>query len=289
MSHPPRLRRTSTRLAGPALACLAALVACCGNGVRTSSDDAPRDEFVAATLNIWHDQENWRARLGLMRDSLEALEPDVIFLQEVIQRDTVPNQATMLAESLGCRAFFASVDPPGAPKRYGNAILTRHAIVATHEVKLEPLDDYRVAAHARLDVAGRTVDVYVTHLHHTPEGSAIRAQQVRHLLAFIDETCSKGAIVLGGDFNAAPDAPELRPIRDRLTDAYAAVHLEPVGVPVTTLNPAKGHAPRRIDYIFAAAGPLRPVDAAVFLDRPTAAGIWASDHFGVWVRLRWVK
>jgi endonuclease/exonuclease/phosphatase family metal-dependent hydrolase len=244
-------------------------------------------EFVAATLNIWHDQEDWQARLGIVRDALRALEPDVVFLQEVIQKEAVPNQAALLAESLGCSYVFVSVDPPDAPKRYGNAILTRHPIVATHEIELEPLDDYRVAAHVRLDVEGRTIDAYVTHLHHTPEGSAIRAQQVSHLLRFIDETRGRGALLLGGDFNAAPDAPELQPIRERWTDAYAAVHLEQVGVPITTLNPAKGHAPRRIDFIFVEPGPLRPVSAAVFLDAPAASGLWASDHFGVWVRLRW--
>lgn len=264
------------------------LLVCCAGDGRTSGDIAPPDEFVAVTLNIWHDQEDWRARLGIVRDSLRALEPDVIFLQEVIQKESlVPNQASLLAESLGCNYVFVSVDPPGALKRYGNAILTRHPILATHEIKLEPLDDYRVAAHVRVDVAGRTVDAYVTHLHHTQEGSAIRAQQVRHLLRFIDETRGSGALILGGDFNADPDAPELQPIRERMTDTFAAVHPEQAGMPFTTLNPAKGHAPRRIDYIFVQPGTLRPTGAAIFLDTPTADGLWASDHFGVWVRLRW--
>jgi beta-glucosidase len=254
---------------------------------QSSGADSPTGDFVAVTLNLWHDQEDWRARLGLVCDSLRALEPDVVFLQEVIQRETVPNQAELLADSLGYTYVFVSVDPAGAPKRYGNAILSRHPILVTHEVHLEPLDDYRVAAHARLDVDGRAVDAYVTHLHHTLEGSTIRETQVRHLLAFIDETRGEGALLLGGDFNAAPDAPELVPIRERLTDAYAAVHPEQVGVLITTLNPAKGHTPRRIDTIFVRPGPLQPVSAKVFLDAPTPEGLWASDHFGVWVRLRW--
>lgn len=261
----------------------------CGAGAAGPAGRAqePPPDLVVVTLNLWHDQEDWRARLGVVRDSLRGLDPDVVLLQEVIQRDTVPNQARRLAEELGYACVFASVDPPEAAKRYGNAILARHPVLATDEVKLEPLDDYRVAAHARLEVDGRPLDVYVTHLHHTAEGGAIRAEQVRHLLGFIDETRGAGALVVGGDFNAAPDAPELAPLRGRLTDIYAAVHPEKVGVQVTTLNPAKGHAPCRIDYLFVAPGPLAPVACEVFLDAPTAAGIWASDHFGVWARLRW--
>ena len=93
--------------------------------------------------------------------------------------------------------------------------------------------------------------------------------------------------MLGGDFNAPPGAPELRPLVARFADTYAALH---PGAAVTTLNPAMGHAPRRIDHILAdPRGPLRPVASEVFLDAPTAAGVWASDHFGLWTRFRWTR
>ncbi len=249
--------------------------------------DAARGELVAATLNIWHDQQDWPARMAVILDSLRALDPDVVFLQEVLEKEGLPNQAESLAESLGYRFVFASVDPLGAPKRYGNAILTRHHIVGTHEIKLEPLDDYRVAAHARLDVEGRFVDAYVTHLHHTLEGTAIRAKQVRSLLAFMDTTRAPGALLLGGDFNAAPDAPELQPILERFTDTYALLHPIATESPITTLNIAMGHSPRRIDYIFAGPDVLRAVASEVFLDAPAAGEVWASDHFGVWTRFVW--
>jgi endonuclease/exonuclease/phosphatase family metal-dependent hydrolase len=247
----------------------------------------PGDGLLVVTLNLWHDQHDWPARRAVILDSLRALRPDVVLLEEVLEREGLPNQARALAESLGCAFVFASVDPPGAPKRYGNAILTPHRVVASDEVKLEPLDDYRVAAHARLDVRGRRLDVYVTHLHHTDEGGAIRAEQVRSLLRFVERTRGRGALVLGGDFNAAPEAPELRPLFARGADTFGRLH---PGAAVTTLNPAMGHAPRRIDHILAdPRGPLRPVAAAVFLAAPTPAGVWASDHFGLWTRFRWTR
>jgi endonuclease/exonuclease/phosphatase family metal-dependent hydrolase len=250
--------------------------------------DSTRSEFVAVTLNIWHDQENWPARMAVIRDTLRVLGPDVVFLQEILQKEGLPNQAETLAGSLGYAWVFASVDPPGAPKRYGNAILTRHRIVETSDRKLEPLNDYRVALHTRLDVGGRTLDAYVTHLHHTLEGDTIRATQVADLLAFIDSTRAPGeALLLGGDLNAAPDTPELGPVRNRLTDAWPFVHPGEIDSSVTTLNVAKGHAPRVIDYLFFGPDRLRVVASEIFLDTPAADGLWASDHFGVWARFRW--
>jgi beta-glucosidase len=249
----------------------------------------PPAEFTVATLNIWHDQQDWPARRAVMLDALRVLAPDVLLLQEVLQKEGLPNQARQLADGLGWAYVFTSVDPPEAAKRYGNALLTRHRILATHEVKLAPLDDYRVAAHALIAVAGREVDAYVTHLHHTGEGGAIRAEQVRGLLAFVDSTRGRGALVIGGDFNADAAAPELAPLRERFTDTFAALHRDSTLAKATTLNPAEGHTPVRIDHIFVEPGTLRPVASEVFLDTPDAAGVWASDHFGLWTRLRWVK
>ncbi len=269
-----------------ALPLLLALV-CAAGPARGQPRPVPASEFLAITLNIWHDQQDWPARRAVILDTLRALAPDLLFLQEVLQHEGLPNQAGQLADSLGWACVFASVDPPGAAKRYGNAILTRHRIVAMHEARLEPLDDYRIAAHARLDVDGRQLDAYTTHLHHTAEGGAIRAEQVRGLLAFIDSTRGRGALLLGGDFNAAPDRPELAPLLRRLEDGQAALHPDRAGAPATTLNPAKGHAPRRIDYLFHAPGRLRPVASEIILDAPTAQGVWASDHFGVCTRFRW--
>ncbi|MBK7703740.1 MAG: endonuclease/exonuclease/phosphatase family protein [bacterium] len=246
----------------------------------------PAADFTAATLNLWHDQGDWPARRAVMLDTLRVLSPDVLFLQEVLEKGGLPNQAQQLADSLGWGFVFASVDPPGSAKRYGNAILTRHRLVATHEIMLPPLDDYRVALHARLEAGGRTVDAYATHLHHTAEGAHIRAEQVRGLLAFVDSTRGEGELVIGGDFNAGADKAELAPLLARYHDCYAQLHPEAAGGAVTTLNPVMGHAPCRIDHLFVEPQGLRPVAAGIFLDAPSPSGVWASDHFGVWARLR---
>ncbi|WP_179299530.1 endonuclease/exonuclease/phosphatase family protein [Rubrivirga marina] len=244
---------------------------------------APLATVDVVTLNLWHDQDDWPARLGVIADTLGALRPDVIVLQEVLQDSAkgLANQAETLGARLGYAVVFASVNGPDEPKRYGNAILSRHPVRDTSWVRLRPLTDYRVAARARLDVDGRPLDVLVTHLHHTVEGDSIRAVQVADLLAFLDRT-AEAPWVAAGDFNAPSDAPSLAPLADRAASAFDAIH---PGAEVSTLVEALGHTPRWIDHVFAGPG-LRPVDARIVLGDPVG-GVQPSDHRGVWARLRW--
>ncbi len=263
------------------LLALALLLAGCASAPRL--DPAPTLDVV--TLNLWHDKGDEPARLASIADTLAALRPDVVVLQEVLQDSSkgLANQAETLGARLGYAVVFASVDGPSRPKRYGNAILTRHPVTDTASVRLRPLDDYRVTAWARLDIGGRPLDVYVTHLHHTAEGAAVRAEQVGNLLAFVDRTRGGGAWLAAGDFNATAGAAELAPLARRTADAFGTAR---PSADVSTLVEALGHTPRRIDHVFAGPG-LEPVAARLVLAEPLADGTWASDHRGVWARLRW--
>lgn len=245
-----------------------------------ASVSAP-DTLSVVTLNIWHNQQNWPARLAMIVAGLHDLNPDVIFLQEVLENEDLPNQAQTITDSLGYSMYFASVDSAAAPKRYGNAILTRHPVLAEGWKALEPMTDYRVVAHVRIDVDGQPVNVYDTHLHHTPEGDSIRQTQTEDLMAFIEATRDDAPVVLAGDFNTTADAPELDALRGGLQDVYGALY--PQKNTVTTLNPALGHTPRRIDHVFV---PLSatPLAASLLFDQPGPGSLWASDHFGLFAQ-----
>lgn len=248
----------------------------------------PTAPLSVVTLNLWHDKQDWPHRQALIVAELQRLSPDVILLQEVLQDAALPNQAAMLAERLGYRYRFFSVDPPDRARRYGNAILTRDEPLASRETKLAPLDDYRNAGHVRVRIGGRPLDVYVTHLHHTAEGGAIRARQIDDLLAFVAATRGDAPVLIGGDFNTRADAPELKSLTDVYADAYAAAHPgEAVDAPErSTLNTHAGHAPLRIDHVFFRHDAFRVVEARIILDRADASGAWPSDHYGMLVRLQ---
>ncbi len=266
------------------MGCLVFWFAIAGASSASAQDD---DGIAVVTLNLWHDQEDWPSRLNLIVRELDRLRPDVILLQEVLQNDNLPNQAATLAYRLGYEDYhFVSVDPEGASKRYGNAILSRHPIVETGSRNLEPSSDYRTVAYARIEAGGRPISVYSTHLHHSGDepGTDVRSRQIKDLLDFVDHTRGGAPVIVGGDFNAAPDAPEMDLVRASYGDAFAATaNASTDASEANTLNTAKGHHPRRIDYVFA--GPeLDVIETDVLFDEPGRDGLWASDHFAVLAR-----
>lgn len=250
---------------------------------------ARADTLTVVTLNLWHDQRDWPKRVAVILAEMRSLRPDVICLQEVLQHETLRNQAQTLADSLGLYMHFTSVDSETSSKRYGNAILTRHRVRTTGGKALAPLDDYRTVAHMRIDFAGRPLDVYDTHLHHTPEGAAIRSTQIRDLLAFIDSTRGPGAMVLAGDFNTRPDTPELELLAPAFQNVFLAVHPRATPAEAATFNPRFSVAPGHIDHIFVprrSRPSLVPLASQILFRDPGPDSVWASDHFGVMARLR---
>ena len=228
------------------------------------------------TFNIWHDAGDWPVRRALLVAALRDADADVIALQEVLEDATkgLANQAETLAAALGGYAVhFTSADPAGAPRRYGNAILTRLPVMETASRKLEPLNDYRTALRVRVAIAGHPVDIVATHLAHQPDAGPMRTRQVADLLGWLPR--DGAPLVVLGDFNAPLADMSIAPLRARGLDNA----LLPAAV-TTTLNPAKGHAPRVIDHIFADARAFALSDARVFGDQPSN-GEYPSDHFGV--------
>lgn len=276
----------------PVLAALLLLTSCQSTGAPgTSGSDAT---LGVLTLNIYHDRADWPQRLELMVEEITALAPDVILLQEVLQNPELPNQAETLASRLGgYEVFFVSADSVGNPKRYGNAILSRLPVLQTNERRLQPHNDYRMAAHARIEWRGEPVDVYATHLHYGgedpgPEAVETRGTQIRDLLDFVDATRAGDAVVVGGDFNTRPDSPDLQLLAERLRDAYVVHHpdAEDDAPEHTTLNPTFFENLRRIDYLWYDPEGLTPISAEHVLNEPNADGVWPSDHFGVLGRFR---
>ena len=142
-------------------------------------------------------------------------------------------------------------------------------------------------AHVRIDFKGRVVDVYDTHLHHTPEGGSIRATQIRDLLAFVDSTRGDGAVVLAGDFNARLETPEMQLVAADFVDVFKTLHPSATGAEAETFNPIFGVDPGAIDHIFVSrtGASLKPLACEVIFRSPGPDSVWASDHFGVVARL----
>lgn len=148
--------RTTVRALGLAIAlALPGAVMAADPAAGAAADVATAPGMSMVTFNLHHDREDWPRRRRTILAELKRLQPDAVALQEVIQRRNVRNQAQWLASQLGYRYVFVSTDAVGAPKRYGNALLTRRPILAQGDHLLQPLDDYRTVAHLRIDVMVR--------------------------------------------------------------------------------------------------------------------------------------
>lgn len=233
-------------------------------------------DLKVVTFNIWHNQGDWAARLPLLVAAIRAADPDVIGLQEVLEDAAVglPNQAQTLAEALGgYSVHFVSTDPDGAPRRYGNAILSRLPVTEVDSRKLQPLDDYRTALRVRVALGGRSVDVVNTHLAWQEDAAAVRARQIADLVSMLPQDGTP--LVVMGDFNAVQEDAGLAALTG--PRFFSALPRETA---VTTLNPARGHPPRVIDHIFAETAHFWPVSASVIGSQPVN-GEYPSDHFGL--------
>ncbi len=276
----------SARWVAAGMRCMLAACALAILPARAAEPQAPGMSMV--TFNLHHDREDWPQRRQVILRELEALQPDAIALQEVIQKPYVRNQAAWLAGKLGYDYQFVSTDPPGRFKRYGNALLTRRPVLARGEHLLAPRTDYRTVAHLRIDVDGQPVNVYATHLNERSDasGGRIRGEQVADLLKFIAATSGDAPVVIAGDFNALVDAGDLSALRQRYGDSYGSVHVNNEVAQVSTLNRHYYQAPSRIDHIFFQQDQLVAREARLLFDQPYAEGRWASDHYGVWARLQ---
>jgi endonuclease/exonuclease/phosphatase family metal-dependent hydrolase len=248
---------------------------------------AAEQTFVLADFNIHHDKENWPARQKFMVQEFNRQKPDVICLQEVLQTEDLENQAQTLSAKLGWnRFFFSSFDDEDKVKRYGNAILSKHPILSSDWIRLNPENRYRTAAHVVIDLNGTPVDVYCTHLESEQDRSDVRMMQVQNLLRFIKETRKTDFCLVAGDFNADPLTDEIQYMRSQMDDVYEQLHPGTPGL--TTPVPHGGRKqPRRIDYIFCKAVGQAKISAEavdITFTEPLPEGILASDHFGLTAR-----
>lgn len=256
--------------------------------------------FRAATLNIWSRFGPWEARLPVIREGLRRWSPDVIGLQEVLRFDGF-DQAALVSDGLGYHtAWGMASENHGYPT--GNAILSRWPVTRTETVPLPDAGsgENRSLVFAELASPYGPVPFFVTHLNWRFEHGHVRVLQVRAIASAIARIAPHGTTfppVLVGDFNAEPDADEIRYLRGltglggeyvHFADAFGVAGDGTSGVTFSKQNPFAEplrEPERRIDYIFVRGGPDdaqrgEPRDAQLCFHEPVD-GIFPSDHFGV--------
>jgi endonuclease/exonuclease/phosphatase family metal-dependent hydrolase len=177
--------------------------------------------------------------------AIQATGADVIGLQEVDvhwgARSDWVDEASELASRLHMQSYFGYIYdlPPlteGAPDRtYGLAILSRYPIVHAENHSItrlstqvpnptpEPAPGFPEVV---VNVRGALVHVYDTHLDYRGDPS-VRVMQVKDMLAIMADDEPGAQQVLVGDFNAQPQAPELAPLWQHVTDTWSVAGVGP--------------------------------------------------------------
>jgi endonuclease/exonuclease/phosphatase family metal-dependent hydrolase len=190
-------------------------------------------------------------------------------IQEVHQRlpqSALQNQPGALQRAAGMRCLFGPALSLG-PGRYGNAVLSGVPARRRALHRLPGEGEPRAALEVELDLDGRPLVLVCTHLGLSDAARISQASALAEALRRIE-----APVVLLGDMNAGPEAPELQILLDAGL-RYAAPPIEP-----TFPSDVPGC---RIDYIL--------ISPELTCDGSQVVATTASDHLPLWADLRWAE
>ena len=256
------------------------------------------------TINFWGIEPPLDRRIALAVRQLRDLAPDVVAMQECRPLDGVTGRTTadVLAAELGMHAHYAmAVQWSGGQE--GLALITRAPlrVVARLELPEPRPTEARILLSGEVDTPAGPIWVHTTHLHYRLDDGVARERHVAAIDAAIRarRTDTSPPQLLCGDFNAPPDADEIRFLRGLHTlegrrthfqDAWLRSHGEQLGHTWSSENeltrPLRSlDIDRRIDYVFATSrkkdGRGTVKDCRIVLAERDDTGICASDHYGV--------
>ena len=217
--------------------------------------------------NIWYDGD-----FEKISKFLSEFKADIVGLGEVVPDDPTRDTIAFMRK-LGYQHILAPVLTIQKDGRtMSNALFSKYPIMKSKIHKLpDTKTDKRNAIQADIDVKGKIIHIFMTHLLHTHQKpDPIQESQVESLIKIL----TKENTIVMGDFNATPESVAIKKIRENLVD----IELKPV----STLNPDLFDCPNcdpniipitRLDYIFVSqdikAGSLKIHEAN------------GSDHLGI--------
>jgi len=240
--------------------------------------------FRVATLNLAQTEKRWEERCKLIVDQLGDLRPDIFALNEIaVVLDTGRWIQQMAKEQLGIDYVHLQQSRTDTD---AEGILTSYPVIGADSLQFRK--GRSVAQFARLDIQGKHIDIYVTHLYRSRGEDSVREGQVRELLLWItarDDTESK---IVCGDFNAGLEQPSAR----LMTELLRPTQTEPTAfTPLREIDSSPAHPywdrfDRCIDFIWVTKS-LKVVDSGLCFNKPAAddSTLWPSDHVGVWADL----
>jgi endonuclease/exonuclease/phosphatase family metal-dependent hydrolase len=274
-------------------------------GVPAASFARPPGVLRVVTLNLFAHHGDWPARRDALRSGLQALDADLLALQEVVVGDGYDQAAELLGS--GYTVVHQTVGLIGDGTHHGACVASRLPVRAVHEVDLHltPRTGGYSCGTVIADVAapepfGRLLmachgNSWAWWAERERELQAVAAARRVEELVAVDPA----HVVVGGDFNAAPETSSMRFWTGRTSldgvsvayrDAWESVRGDEPGLTfdpgnaLTAIDEPELDRGRRIDYLLVRCGDhgptLRVADCRLALSRPVD-GVQPSDHYGV--------
>lgn len=222
-------------------------------------------EITAVSYNV---KSLVMASAGAVASVLSGAGADVVLLQEM-KNAHVGNQPAAIAGILGMHYAFAQNVAYGSSGGYGTAVLSRFPIVSADNTHLPRpgSTQQRGLAHVVIDVGGKEVSIYNTHLQNLSESA--RMQQIHAIASIVSQ--DPRPQIFGGDMNSQYGSAVMGVARTVFTDTWATV-----GSGSGLTHPAS-HLRGRIDYLMHANKGIVPLASDVL-------GARLSDHMAVRAR-----
>jgi endonuclease/exonuclease/phosphatase family metal-dependent hydrolase len=257
------------------------------------------------TWNVWGRYgPEWETRQVALEDTLAEVAPDVICLVEA-WRQGESSQPQRIAERLRLRYHYFVGDWQQEDWLSGVGLVCRWPMSEPQRRVLRSEDGTGTgeAVHVTVDGERGPIQLFAVLLHYPLDASAIRQDQVKQLVQFVQEVATRrDPVIVCGDFNAGPDSDEIRMLTGRSAtagpglvfyDSWELAGDDSPGYTWSNRNPLAAiclYPDRRFDYIFSAwprrHGVGHPVHSALLGVRsPGQEQI--SDHYGLVADLRY--
>lgn len=246
-------------------------------------------EFTVATLNLFNRMGEWERRAPLVIDQMEALSPDVIGFQEI---DLNFDQGMWIVRQINQRLpkedhyrIRHAASPGKLASVHGIATMSR--LDATEHVVIDLMTYERVAQRHIFETSGGQFALVNLHLHHPPEDTAARVEQLKYLLAWLDRDSRALPTIVLGDFNSYVEEPAVALMKSRFRSAHETVHgKEPDKTWTTPVNTYDNSPDGTLDYIYASEQ-FKIADAGLAFNTPSPddPDLYPSDHLGLYARL----
>ena len=275
----------------------------------------PGRPLRVVTYNVLHggpasgfmlDDTHLDSRMEMAVREFEALQPDIIALQEVSRSRQYGDVAEKIGRRLGLHVVSAFATErltqfwpldkllvAALGFNQGSAILSRFPILDSERVDLprcRSFLDARILLRAKVSTPARPLQVYSVHA--SREGC-----QAAHIGKVVLSHLGDGPALVMGDFNATESSPGIIKLQEEtgLVDLFRARNRDLPGFTVwQRITEERPTVYRRVDYIFfvekspATAQTAKTLGAPIsrlVLDRPGrlvhGTVLWPSDHYGV--------